>query len=567
MVRPGDHRSLLQHPDTRPARPVTFCGEVELETAEAGGCLGVGKPAPVEFVSFEQFDSFGHIALDIVHPDDRHALAAMFERAAAGMGRGELDYRIVRPAGEVRWVRTHGTRLPGPNANIIAGTMLDITDRHTADEALAFQASHDWLTGLPNPATLHANLRRMLVNIEPGSHVMVAIVGIDNFRQLNDASGSLTGDDALRSVAAQIGARTEPGDLMGRLRGDQFMVARSSDAARTDVPEFGRQLKDMLAESPSVGDDEVEPTRLSFSVGIATNTGVDSPESIIAAADTAMEDAKRDGGDRVVVFDDDARARATRHRNLAAALAHALERDELHLEYQPIVDVVSLRTVGFEALLRWTHPDLGQISPVEFIPIAESDRLICPIGNWVVDHAVQQLAEWHLDPRVPDELWVAINVSAQQLSQGGLADRVRAAIRRTGVPAATVHLEITESVLMDRIDHALSTIAELHSIGVNLTIDDFGTGYSSLSYLSRLPVNFLKIDRSFVDALDETGAGTSIVRAIITLARSLELGVVAEGVETTQQLETLQALGCTNGQGFLWSRSLDPDDALEWIVD
>jgi diguanylate cyclase (GGDEF)-like protein/PAS domain S-box-containing protein len=499
--------------------------------------------------------------LGIVHPDDRKKVEGMLERAAGGPGRGEVEYRIVRPTGEVRWVRTQGLKLPGPNANVIAGTMLDITDRHEADEALIFQATHDWLTGLPNPATLHANLHHMLASAEPGAQVMVAAVGVDNFRQFNDVSGSLTGDDALRSVAARIGTWTGPEDLIGRIRGDEFIVARCSHAAETDAAEFGRRLKEMLGESSAAGDDQVAQPRLSFSVGITTTSGVDSPESIIADADAAMADAKRNGGDCVVVFDDDARARATRRRNIGAALALALERDELRLEYQPILDLTDLSTIGFEALLRWTHPDLGHISPAEFIPIAESDKLIGPIGAWVVEHAMQQLAEWRRDPRVPSDLWVAVNVSAQQLSQGRLADGVRSLLERTGLPADAMHLEITESVLMDGVDHALTTIAELHSLGVNLSIDDFGTGYSSLSYLSRLPV-----DRSFVSALSATRGGTSIVRAIITLAQSLELGVVAEGVETSQQLETLRDLGCTSGQGFLWSRSLPSDDALQWLI-
>jgi diguanylate cyclase (GGDEF)-like protein/PAS domain S-box-containing protein len=505
-------------------------------------------------------------ALDIVHPDDRHKVIAMLQQAAAGQGRGELDYRIVRPTGEVRWVRTHGVRLPGTNANLIAGTMLDITDRHAADEALRFQATHDWLTGLPNPATLHDNLRHMLASVEAADHVMVAAVGIDNLRQITDVSGSLTGDDAVRSVAARICAWTGPDDLVGRIRGDEFVVARNSRAAETDAVEFGRRLKEALGESVVAGDDRAAQTRLSFSVGIATTSGVDSPDTIIADADAAMDDASRNGGDRVVVFDDDARARATRRRNIAAALALALERDELHLEYQPIVDLTHFRTIGFEALLRWTHPDLGDISPAEFVPIAEFDNLIGPIGTWVVDQAMQQLAEWRRDPRVPADLWMAVNVSAQQLSHGRLADRVRESLGRSGVPADAVHLEITEGVLVDRSDHALTTIAELHSLGVNLSIDDFGTGYSSLSYLSRLPVDCLKIDRAFVHALSATRGGTPIVRAIITLAHSLELSVVAEGVETAAQLETLRELGCTSGQGFLWSRALPPHDALQWMV-
>ncbi|HSP29351.1 MAG TPA: bifunctional diguanylate cyclase/phosphodiesterase, partial [Ilumatobacteraceae bacterium] len=397
------------------------------------------------------------------------------------------------------------------------------------------------------------------------SQVFVAVIGIDNFGHVNDICGTATGDEILRALAVRLRTETEPGDLLGRVRGDEFIVARDA-TGDVDASEFGQTLMDLLGEPLELPADHLAHPRLSFSVGVTISSDGDSPESMLADAGAAVREARHEGGDRVLVFSDEARARATRRRNITAALPFALERNELRLEYQPILDLVTLRTVGFEALLRWDHPDLGPVSPDEFIPIAEATRLIVAIGTWVLDRSLQQLAEWHLCPGVSVELWMAINVSVQQLSPD-YATRVLESIERTGVPAEAVHIEITESVLMDRIDLALRTFTDLRSLGVNISIDDFGTGYSSLSYLSRLPVDVIKIDGLFVEALTADGDGASIIGAMVTLANGLELDTVAEGVETVQQLDSLRTLGCTNGQGFLWSPALRPDDALRWIAD
>jgi EAL domain-containing protein (putative c-di-GMP-specific phosphodiesterase class I)/DNA-binding winged helix-turn-helix (wHTH) protein len=270
----------------------------------------------------------------------------------------------------------------------------------------------------------------------------------------------------------------------------------------------------------------------------------------------------------VKVFDHHARSRAHRRQAITVALPAAFENADLHLEYQPVVELTTGQVAGFEALLRWDHADLGSIPPAEFIPIAEATGLILRIGVWVLDRSLQQLAEWRADPRASNDLWMSINVSAQQLGDPRLVDHIRAATDRAGVPAGSVHLEITESVLMERVDNALATIVELQSCGFSVSIDDFGTGYSSLSYLSRLPIDTVKIDRSFVSGLTGSAAGhdPSIVRAMIALADALDLAVVAEGVELKAQLDFLTELGCRYGQGFLWSPSLIPAEALNWMI-
>ncbi len=503
--------------------------------------------------------------LETIHPDDRPILTAMLDRAVAGQSEGEVEYRIVRPTGEVRWVLTHGIKLAAPNDGVIVGTMLDITDRHFADETLAFQATHDWLTKLPNPASFRASLQDKLTNAGMDARVLVASISIDNFDQVNDIRGSLTGDAILCDLAARLSGHRQPGDIAGRARDDEFIIARTVPAANQNAAQFARSLQQLAAEPHLPLDVEIAQPLLSVSVGVTSGTATDTPELLLADANAAMREAKNFQSG-LVIFDDDSRARTARRRHVAAELPLALDRKQLRLEYQPIIDLTSLRTVGFEALLRWNSPLLGVITPDEFIPIAEASRLIIPIGAWVFETAVRQLADWHQEPGVPPTLWMAINLSAQQLAQNHLLTQTKETLQRFGVPAAAVHLEITESILMDHIEHAVETVAELHSLGVHISVDDFGTGYSSLSYLSRLTVDTIKIDRSFVNEIGAPRDGTSIIRAMITLANTLGLDVVAEGIETTRQLEELQTLGCTYGQGYLWSRAIHSNSALQRVI-
>jgi diguanylate cyclase (GGDEF)-like protein len=452
----------------------------------------------------------------------------------------------------------------GSNPNTVIGTTLDVTDRHEAQLALAHQASHDWLTQLPNADSVRDGLQPVMAATEPHRLVAVVSLDIDRFKLVNDRLGHSGGDQILQVVAARLRAGFPSTDVVARISGTEFTIVRTDVTALADAEELGERAMGLLSEPIEVDDGELQ---LTISVGVAISTAADTPTSVLVDASDAMREAKRDTKSCIIVYDISARARAQRRHRLSTALPLALEHDELHLVYQPILDLGSLETVGFEALLRWEHPDLGAISPVEFIPVAEVSGLILPIGAFVLDRALRQLATWHTDPRTPAGSWMAVNVSAQQLAQPHFADDVEAVIRRSGVPAAALHLEITESVLMDRIDDALPVIVELRAIGVNVSIDDFGTGFSSLSYLSRLPVDTLKIDRSFISRLGAAEHATSIIRAMVTLAKTLGLAVIAEGVELPAQIDLLRDLGCTHGQGFVWSRPLRPEAVLDWMTE
>lgn len=502
------------------------------------------------------------VDFDYIHPDDRDAVERAFTVAMSDGTDAEMTHRIVRPDGSVRWVISRAGQLEGSSADVLAGTMLDITERHEAEMALAYQATHDTLTGLPNRSCLDAKLCSSF-SVRPlgGPRVAVAIVDLDQFKSLNDTFGHQFGDDVLRATAERLRAEF-PLDGLYRFGGDEFVVVRDGIDSDVEAGEFGAEIDAALAAPIGAGARLLEITA---SIGVARSMPEDTPESLLRDADTAMYQAKADGRARVVAFDARGRERAHRRSFLESALRLALERDQLHLVFQPVIDLTSLQVAGFESLLRWEHPDLGSVAPDEFIPIAEDTGLIFSIGDWVLQRSLEQLASWIAHPAVEPGLWMAVNLSAQQLGKPDLVQRVADAMERTAVPPESVHLEITETIFVDRVANAVATITGLHELGARITMDDFGTGYSSLSYLNRLPINTLKIDRCFVQATS-SGSDTSILNAIAALAESLDLDVVAEGIETEEQLEIIHGLGCGFGQGFLWSRPVPAAEALTWAL-
>jgi len=428
----------------------------------------------------------------------------------------------------------------------------DVTERRRFEEDLAWQATHDSHTGLPNRALLLDHLELGLARARrDGSLVALLFLDLDRFKQVNDTLGHDAGDDLLAQAAARISAVLRPTDTVARIGGDEFVVLAEEVDDEDHAMAIGQRVATAIDHEPFVlGDQSLDVTA---SIGIVVSHGHEAhPEALLRDADAAMYRAKDLGRARLEVFDEGMRERAERRNELADQLATGIEHDNIAVYYQPCVDLETGHITAVEALARWTHPDRGVLSPYEFIALAEETGLIVGLGLAVLSKACHQAREWE-ERFGTDAPRVHVNLSARQLQTRNLPTLVEGVLAGTRLSPGKLCLEITESVLMDDAAAVIDTLWALKAIGVSLAIDDFGTGYSSLSYLRRFPVDVLKVDQSFVDGLGPDPEDSAIVAAIINLAASLELDAVAEGVETVEQLERLRALGCNSAQGFLFA--------------
>ncbi len=428
------------------------------------------------------------------------------------------------------------------------------------------QALHDPLTGLPNRALLSDRLVHAQARAGRGQgRVAVLFLDLDRFKVINDSLGHHVGDELLIGVGQRLTANLRPGDTAGRFGGDEFIVVCDSVTDEAEALRLADRLVASLHEPFTISDHH-EPVFLGASVGVAlANDDADDPITLIRDADAAMYRAKERGRSRVELFDFAMRQRAVARLETENDLRRAIERDELRLAYQPFVDVASQRVVGAEALVRWDHPRRGEVGPGEFIGLAEETGLIRPLGRWVMHEAFAQLARWTRTEGWPSDFTLSVNLSAHQLGDPDLLDDVTEALAATGVDPALICLEITESALVDDIDAGLETLHRLRAIGVHLSLDDFGTGYSSFSYLHRLPVDVLKIDRSFVSRLGQEARDRAVVAGMIELSHALGLRVVAEGVETPGQLSELGDLSCDIAQGYYFSAPDAPGLILQAV--
>jgi len=449
-----------------------------------------------------------------------------------------------------------------------AALQREIAKRHHVERQLAFAASHDELTGLPNRTLLMTRLGRIVARTYSSDHLWaILFIDLDRFKVINDSLGHAVGDLVLVETARRFERCLRSGDSVARLGGDEFIILLDGIEDAGVSCQVAERLLRALDAPFTIAGHEVST---SASVGIATGrNGEDEPEDVMRNADIAMYRAKTLGKQRYALFSPELLEDTRLRLELEMDLAHALERQELYLFYQPLVAMQNGCLIGFEALVRWRHPRRGLVNPNDFIPLAEETGAVIPLGAWILHEACRQLKEWQTTLPGAADLCINVNVSGKQLASPDFLATVENALGKSGLRPESINLEITESVLLREAENTRETLNRIRNLGVQIHLDDFGTGYSSLSYLRDFPIDALKIDRSFISRAEDeatTGlASADIVRSIIALAESMSLSVTAEGVETAAQVEALRDLGCTNLQGFYFSRPVEAAAAASII--
>ncbi|HVA05963.1 MAG TPA: diguanylate cyclase [Acidimicrobiales bacterium] len=445
------------------------------------------------------------------------------------------------------------------DGTLVSSAIRDITDRNQMEQKLSRLAMQDALTDLPNRALLVDRLVQNLAGSRRrGSQLGVMFLDVDHFKLVNDVLGRVAGDELLKTTAERISGAIRSSDTVARFGGDEFVVV-CDDVSVLEIEQIAAKVLDSLRQPCLIGNKE---TSVTASLGITVADENSTPETLLRDCETAMYRAKRRTRGHVELFNEELRLNSERQMATATALHGALERAEFAVNFQPVVDISTGSMVSAEALLRWEHPDRGQVSPVEFIPIAEETGLIISIGLWVFEQACEQLVQWQ---RTDPSMSVAVNLSVRQLVDTEITDQIEVILRRTGARPQDICLELTESVFAEDSDRIGKTLQSLNAMGVQLVMDDFGTGYSSLSYLKHFPFGTVKIDQEFVDGLGTDPSDTAIVTAVVAMAAALGLEVTAEGVETQDQLASLQRLDCQRAQGFYLARPM-PADAMNQLV-
>ncbi len=427
-------------------------------------------------------------------------------------------------------------------------------------EGMTFEES---LTGLTDRSGLVKHLEQLLEEAQSAEYrIGVFALGVDQLALINDQIGQIATEDLLEQLAERFRTEVRKTDIVARFAGDEFVLV-CRDIAEPEAGGLAERIIHALRKPFELPGREILAT---VSIGIALSRPGESADELLQHAGLAMRSSKARHRGGAIFFDDRMESTALDRLDIESDLARAVERGELHVHYQPVIELATGRPVGVEALLRWKRPGYGPVSPDVFIPIAEETGLIIPMGEWVLTNALKQVRLWQEVPEIKD-LQISVNLSAVQLQDRRLLDRVQTAIAAAGISAGTVELEITESGLMHDVDHSIETLSGLRELGVGLSIDDFGTGYSSLSYLNRLPITALKIDQSFVARLSDKadGRGAHLVKAIVSMASALDLDVVAEGVETAEQRTQLAEMGARLGQGFYWSKARPAAKMLPWL--
>jgi diguanylate cyclase (GGDEF)-like protein/PAS domain S-box-containing protein len=496
-------------------------------------------------------------AFELVHPEDLGRARVLFQQICAQQNTStKSEFRLRHQSGLWRHLEIiTNNLLSDPGISGILVTLRDITERKSFEAELLRQAFRDTLTGLANRMLFTESVSQALARAQrKESTLAVIFVDLDNFKVVNDSLGHDAGDMLLIIVGERLQAAVRSGDTTARLGGDEFTLLLEDIQDPDEATQVAQRVLAELRRPILLGTREVF---VSASIGIALSTGADSDTNgLLRDADTAMYQAKYNGKSRYVVFNSSMNDQAMERLELETDLRYAVQNDELRLHYQPIVELQSGRITGIEALVRWKHPRRGLIPPADFIPIAEETGLIVPIGMWVLEEACQQVKQWHQQYPIHPPMAMSVNISGRQIQLDSIVEDIARVLEKTGMDPRNLKLEITESVVMLNVEEATERLHRLKDMGIRIAVDDFGTGYSSMAYLAGLPIDTVKIDRSFTAQIGHTRESEAVVRAIISLAKSLHLSVTSEGIETLEQLEQLQELGCELGQGFYFSRPM-----------
>jgi diguanylate cyclase (GGDEF)-like protein/PAS domain S-box-containing protein len=570
IVKDITERKTTEHAMARSEerfRALVQNGAELISVVEADGVVRYASPSVETLLGVHADSAIGVNLFSHLHPEDEPVLRRLFEIAVASPSQNLTEaFRLRTADGAWRHVEVVCRNLAAVAE--IGGIVLnvrDVTERKALEAELAYRAYHDALTGLPNRALLidrlgHALARSTRSRLNTG----VLFIDLDDFKLVNDSLGHKQGDQLLVSVAQRLSASIRPGDSVARLGGDEFIVLFEDLADVSDASSVAERILQQLGTAFELDGREVF---ISATMGMAVS-GANTvlADDLLRDADVAMYAAKARGKGHWALYEPGMDTRPLERLELEADLRRAMVGGELRLHYQPIVEIATGQIRGVEALLRWEHPERGLVSPMEFISIAEETGLIVPIGRWVLHDACRQARVWDERHAGRPALTISVNISSRQFQHPGLVEDVRQALEDAHLLPSRLRLEITESVAMERGQATVQTLQALKSLGVRLAIDDFGTGYSSLAYLKHFPVDVLKVDRAFVDGLGRDAQDVAIVRSVITIAKSLDLTVTGEGVETAEQLSVLRALGCDEAQGYYFARP-QPPGAMDRLLD
>ncbi|MCS6813491.1 MAG: EAL domain-containing protein [Cyanobacteria bacterium] len=564
-----DEQSTHEPVDDRFRQLVDSITDYAIFMVDPTGCILSWNPGAKAIYGYDKAEIIGASITQLYSPDDVWQNKPARELEIAAMtGRFEVeDYRL-RRTGDSFWAHVVMTSLLDGHDQLLGFAVVtkDVTNWRQTEEELLYNAFHDALTGLPNVALFKERLSQAFRHSKRQEDYQFAVLflDVDRFKVINDSLGHRIGDELLVAIAQRLKFCVRSGDTVARLGGDEFAILLENIKNVQQAVEVADRVHQELMEPFVLQGHEIFTNA---SIGIAPSSlNRDQPEDLLTDADTAMYRAKALGRGRYEVFDEAMHLQAARILQIEHDLNWVLERQELHLHYQPIISLRNYQVEGLETLVRWQHPTWGTVFPGEFIPVAEETGAIVEIGYWILETACQQMQQWQQQLSDYSKLTISVNLSARQFNQPNLVERIAAILDKTSFDPQYLKLEITESVLLGNPEQVSAVLTQLKAMGIRLAIDDFGTGYSSLSYLHRYPVDTLKIDRSFVDRIDSDGEKLELVRTIITLAWNLGMDVVAEGVETSTQLAQLRALQCESVQGYYFSRPLPQDAVATWLA-